>query len=369
MKIAFCNRRSWNNPLGGDGIQMLKTKFALEKIYGLDIDIITDPLLLSNKYDLVHIFNYATTAETFAFFTAAKNLNLKIVSSSIFWEYKYAITPLFHRLGGVHKYISQNVMDINLFINKIISRVTSSPYMLTKEFSEKIKYFVEMSNVVLPNSEEEGVLLLKLIGDNHLRNKNKIKIVYNGVDSKEFKILSREDFDRKYSLPKDFILQISRIQYLKNQLNLLKSMENDSMLPIVFVGKVMEENYYKSLVKIASKRGNVFFLPEIEHEDVYSFYRYAKVHVLLSFRESPGLVSLEALSQGCPVVVSDERFAPIYTYFANNDGVEVTNPLNLSSIRSAILKSYDKSDVKFDVERFSWVNVANQTYEAYKSLI
>ena len=90
---------------------------------------------------------------------------------------------------------------------------------------------------------------------------------------------------------------------------------------------------------------------------------------MLSFRESPGLVSLEALSQGCPVVVSDERFAPIYTYFANNDGVEVTNPLNLSSIRSAILKSYDKSDVKFDVERFSWVNVANQTYEAYKSLI
>ena len=26
MRVAFCNRPTWNAPLGGDGVQMLKTK-------------------------------------------------------------------------------------------------------------------------------------------------------------------------------------------------------------------------------------------------------------------------------------------------------------------------------------------------------
>ena len=41
MKIAFCNRPKWNDPLGGDGVQMLKTKEALEAIYNVESDIVT----------------------------------------------------------------------------------------------------------------------------------------------------------------------------------------------------------------------------------------------------------------------------------------------------------------------------------------
>lgn len=43
INVAFCNRPSYDNPLGGDAIQMLKTKEWLEILYGIHISIITHP--------------------------------------------------------------------------------------------------------------------------------------------------------------------------------------------------------------------------------------------------------------------------------------------------------------------------------------
>ena len=50
IKIAYCNRPSYDNPLGGDAVQMLKTKEELEKLYNIQIDIITDPSLITKDY-------------------------------------------------------------------------------------------------------------------------------------------------------------------------------------------------------------------------------------------------------------------------------------------------------------------------------
>ena len=58
MKIAFCNRPKWDSPLGGDGVQMLKTKAHLEELYGLQINIVTNPEMLDRSYDIVHVFNF-----------------------------------------------------------------------------------------------------------------------------------------------------------------------------------------------------------------------------------------------------------------------------------------------------------------------
>lgn len=367
MRIAFCNRDTWDNPLGGDGIQMLKTKEALERLFGLEIDIVTHADDLSKKkYDLVHIFNYATMDITKTFFDRAEQLNLKVVSSSIFWEYKYAMEPLSYRLGLVNNFVSSRFMKRNILINKIIAILTGKPVLLSSKFRKAVKLFVEKSWLILPNSKEEGELLLKFA---HCKaeNKKKMRVVYNGVDLSNVKIMSENEFFEKYKIPQNYILQVSRIQYIKNQLNLLTAMKKHSHIPIVFVGKVIETAYYKKLREIASKRGNVYFIEEIPHDDVYSFYRYAKCHVLLSLRESPGLVSIEALSQRCPAVVSDGRFAPVNTYFERN--VQIVNPLNLLSIEKGVLSAYKQEKVDVDVEKFSWDNVALQTYNAYKQIV
>lgn len=161
-----------------------------------------------------------------------------------------------------------------------------------------------------------------------------------------------------------------RIEFAKNQINLVEAMRAKQDIPIVFLG-YWDENarYYKRMKSAAERRGNVHFIKNVPHDEVYSFYYYAKTHVLLSFRESPGFVSLEALSQKCPIVIPDTRFLPVDTYFGDNASVEVVNLFDKQSIIDGVLKSYNKPHVNVDLSRFSWLEVAKSTYTVYDEVL
>ena len=53
---------------------MIKTKEALERLYKINVEIVTNPDDLSAKYDIIHIFNFITTDVTSAFFEAASSV-------------------------------------------------------------------------------------------------------------------------------------------------------------------------------------------------------------------------------------------------------------------------------------------------------
>ena len=197
---------------------------------------------------------------------------------------------------------------------------------------------------------------------------DKIHVVYNGTDAEAGNIMEEEAFFNKYDIPRDYILQVGRIECVKNQMNVLYALRNDKKIPIVFIGKVAEPSYYKKLKKMANKRGNVFFIDGVAHEDINSFYYYARLHVLISLRESPGLVSLEALMNKCPIVVSSERYTPVKTYFF--DQPYVVDPFDIDMIRETLLLAYnERCVVNNNVTTFTWKKAAEQTFEAYKKVL
>jgi glycosyltransferase involved in cell wall biosynthesis len=368
MKIAFCNRKNYDNPLGGDGVQMHKTKFYLEQEYDIQIDIIVNPNDLNQSYDIVHIFNYLTIDETLSFFEKAKNLNIKIVSSSIYWDYSYSSTHVFSKIFGTPDFISEKRINFQRSIIRFITLLTNRPIGISPKLKKYCQIFTTSSSYILPNSKEEGEKLLAFCDPNSDINSKKIRVVFNATDfidtqNKTDVIEEKISFLSKYKIPADYILQVGRIEYIKNQLNLLYSLMDYPNIPIVFVGKVFEKEYFDKLNKLASKRGNVFFIANVEHADIKDFYKYAKVHVLLSLRESPGLVSLEALSMNCPIVVSDNRFAPTSTYF--KDTAFITNPLNEKDIKEKVLKAYNTPRTIFPELIFTWKKAAEQTYNVY----
>lgn len=168
------------------------------------------------------------------------------------------------------------------------------------------------------------------------------------------------------------ILEVARIEPTKNQLGvLLANIENN--YPIVFVGAInnLYLSYYKKLRKLADKRGNVFFLGEKKNHELSEIYKMAKVHVLPSFRESPGLVSLEALLYDCNIVVANEKYCPI-SYYKFDQYAYICDPYSIESIRSAIKKALIepvKLRDKSYFNNYSYDKVAKCTYEAYKLLI
>lgn len=370
MKIAYCVRPHFED--GGDGVQVLKTKENIEAIEpNVKIQILTRPEDLNENYDLVHIFNYATPDLTLSFFKEAERLNLKIVSSPVYWDYSLSIMPLYMYFWCNKSFISEKFVKFQQGLQPLLSLL---PKFLIKDaytnvsnkFGKQIKYFIEKSELILPNSYQEGELCCEFAKVPEA--KIKIREIYNGVDIQDVRILSENEFFDKYNIPHNYILQVGRIEYLKNQMNLISSLEDRPDIPIVFLGNGKEwRPYVKQVRKIAAKRGNVFFITGVPHDEVYSFYKYAKVHVLLSMRESPGLVSLEALSQGCPIVISDERCLPINTYFTNN--YISVNPFDKEAIKASILKAYEMPHIEIDLSKFSWQNVAKQTMTAYKEII
>lgn len=366
MRIAFCIRPEYKNPLGGDAIQMLKTKEYLEKNYAVLIDIITTADEISKGYDLVHIFNYLTYEVSKKFISKAIQLNIPIVSSPIYWDYSYASTgKLFNRIPFLN---SINEISINILkkIVQLIGFFYIRPAGVSSRFRQNAIWMYEKSTIIAPNSIEEAKLLLKWVNVDTFE---KIRVVYNATEKAENQLeLDSDIFHEKYNIPKDYILQVGRIEFCKNQINLVSALMNNPEIPIVFLGKIFDSHFYKKLKKLSTKRGNVFFIDAVFHSEVSSFYKYAKIHVLLSLRESPGLVSIEALSNDCPIVISDERFLPVKTYFSNQP--YVANPLNIKEIRNVVLEAYRQRKISaFDFNMFSWDTAAEQTYNIYKEIL
>ena len=370
MKIAFCNRPSWNSPLGGDGVQMLSTKQCLEELYGVEVNIITSPDQLSKEFDIVHIFNFATFEITERFFEKAKQLGIPIAASTIYWDYSYGCTYVIRRVLGYPSCLTEGQLKFDKFLLKLLY-FFNKPVHTSFLFRKKINKFVELSDILLPNSEEEANHMLYFAGlSNSKKARKKIHIVYNGVKTERptTSSISKDEFLKKYSIPDHYILQVGRIEYVKNPINLVYALMDNKEIPIVFVGKPVDELYFKKLKELSEKRGNVFFINGVPHEEVSLFYKYADLHILLSLRESPGLVTLEAAQENCPIVVTSERFCPVKTYFPNCP--YVVNPLDIDDIKNTVLTAYiEKKKTTIDFEKLSWEYAAKQTYEGYMKII
>lgn len=365
MKVAFCNRPTWDNPLGGDGVQMIKTKEALERLYNVKITVITDPKDITKEYDLVHIFNYVTYKITRTFFERAVELNIPIVSSSIFWDYTYASNRFINLFIGNHfSYLRSCVYRA---VVSIMAFCFNYPQNFARYFLKQYQYFCEKSAMILPNSIEEAEMLQAFIkGPNII---NKVQVVYNGVDTSfSVRYMQNDVFFAKYPIPKNYVLQVARIEPVKNQINLVYALRDNKEIPIVFVGEITCKEYYVKLKKLSDDRGNVYFINAVPHGEIDSFYRYARLHVLLSLRESPGLVSLEALANDCPIVIANSKYVPVKTYFPSQP--YVVNPLDMDDIRATILRAYkERKVIKDNIDKFSWDVAAKQTYEAYQKMV
>ncbi len=370
MKIALCIRKEYETLAGGDTIQLLKTKEFLQKKYNIGTSIVTDPEALNEQYDIAHIFNLYTFKETGAFFAKAGELKLKTALSTIFWDYQYSATrdvaSWFHYAIPVAEWQSRMM----LWFDNLSSLLINKPRVISKGYRDFCKQYIHEADLLLPNSMEEADVLLDFVGEDKEKFGKKIQVVYNATSFATGN--EDENYFQSLHIPEQYVLQVGRIEYVKNQLNVVEALRDLQHIPIVFVGRSSEQKYFDRLQKKAQQRGNVFFIPQIPHQQLPVLFKKALLHILPSRRESPGLVSLEALSLGCKAVVSDNRFAPVDTYF--KDHVTVINPNSTRSIRQGILHEMGASrnmDAirQFVTSRFNWEVAATQTYEGYRQLL
>ncbi|MEI2763981.1 tetratricopeptide repeat protein [Methanothrix soehngenii] len=174
-------------------------------------------------------------------------------------------------------------------------------------------------------------------------------------------------FIREYGIS-DFILCVGRIESRKNQLMLLKAME-DSELPIVLAGGGFTyQPEYEQAVRSFRRKGKTLVVGRLTPQLLASAYAACRVHALPSWYELPGLVSLEAASFGKNVVVTETGTTPDYfgeyAFYA-----EASNWRSISNAVRAAYYSPVAPGLQAHVRGFTWDASIEKTLAVYQEVL
>ncbi len=211
---------------------------------------------------------------------------------------------------------------------------------------------------------------------------NKVTPIHLGVDRSHF--YQRKDRDllsavrTKYGLPEKFIVFVSNLAPHKNIQGLLLAWEQlIKDIPgwkLVFVGKKMKNTDWQLLIdQNPMLAQHVLFLGQVDYDDLPLVYENAHAMVLPSFYEGFGLTPLEAMSCGCPVVVS--RAASLPEIF-EDDAIYV-DPYSSTDIANGLKTMISNVDLHQRLKisglerclRFDWDTTVEKHLEIIKELL
>ncbi|MGB6607063.1 MAG: glycosyltransferase [Atribacterota bacterium] len=142
--------------------------------------------------------------------------------------------------------------------------------------------------------------------------KNRIEVIPNAIHLISFKEddeLKRTEIKKKYNLKEDdkIILFVGRIASEKSIDKVIKALAKitkrsigKEKLLIVGNGPAMDE--LKQLTRSLNVEEDVIFAGTVSHEEIQHYYKMAYVFTIASTTETFGIVTIEALASGVPVV-------------------------------------------------------------------
>lgn len=347
MKILIATKSYLFNIIGGGDIQANRTYTNLKK-NGIDIRFLDSKTKNIKDFDILHIFAPSVfPMDSYAIAKYAHNSGLKVVTSSVFWLPVYK-TRMF------------NMLRINP-INKIAIWAGNSIPMYGPTY---LKLLFEKSDRVLPNTNDEKNMIKEVFDISH----NKFTVIPNGVD-KEFANGNKNLFNYKYDT-NDFILFVGRIERRKNLLKLIHAFKLSELdTDLVIIGSIAESDYYEMCKNAANKK--VKFIGSLDHDSdmLKSAYKAAKVVVLPSYYETPGLTALEGGLAGANIAITN--IGGTKEYFEKF--VEYINPYSTLSIKNAIISAYNRPKNKqlqaHILKNFTWDEVAKKTIKTYRKVL
>jgi len=211
----------------------------------------------------------------------------------------------------------------------------------------------------------------------------KIGVVPCGVNMELFRSIDKNDARNKLGLTEEKILLfVGRIDPLKGVEQLIKTMpllKKDGNLRLIVVGGDENSNYeLEELKKLAdglSIRESVTFQGLVKQEQLPYYYSAADVCVVPSYYESFGLVALEALACGTPVVAADVgdlrnivRQGETGYVVADNSPEKLASGINLLLNRSQNDAEFALS-IRASVTRFDWSKIAVKVAGEMQSVV
>lgn len=227
---------------------------------------------------------------------------------------------------------------------------------------------------------------------------DKVHVIPNGIDTDEYTHVDRPLLlsERGIDPNRPYVLFVGRMTRQKGLYYLLKAIEHiDPQLQIVLCAGESDTPRLQAELEgmvedLRERRPGIVWIPEmVSRRTTVALYSHAAVFCCPSIYEPFGIINLEAMACGTPVVANavggipevvadgetgilvDARLSaepphdPMQPDRLARDLAEAINRLGLNADLSRTMGAAGRRHV---VERFSWANIARQTLELYQRL-
>ena len=233
---------------------------------------------------------------------------------------------------------------------------------------------VKKCNQIMSISDDNKKLILNNFPDA----KDKISLIKNGYDEKVFyktnydknAILKRFNINKCYDKIICFAGKMTKIKGIDILLKAAKIYENDNTLTLL-AGDGELKDELKALSKELDLK-NIYFLGNLDQDTLREIYNISDVSVVPSRFEAFGLVAVEALACGTPVIVSDVGGLPS---IVNNKVGMITKKDDEKMLANFIIdvlnnKNYDSFYIaKYAYDNYAKDSLINNLIEVYKKAL
>jgi len=379
VRILFVPRDDADQMFGGDVVQMNKTAEALRAL-GVFVDIGSTARAAESHYDVVHLWTSLHLPAELApqVLELAPLRGRSLIALSTIWAPHHIVRwmdaarrwlfgrrpnaaelPIDTGFGDDLDAIAWRTIDFSIEGQPKLSAFAPHPFM------GQCREILRGVDLILPNSWMELKAIFEYLGDFCAH-----AVVPNAVDARDFE---GADLD---ALPDDlrgepYALMSARFDSRKQQDFAMLAIK-DLNIPMVFVGEATDKEILERTRTLA--RGSsapVFCHPFVPHGQLRNLYAGARVHLLPSLFESPGLASLEAALLDCAIVVGNLGFESEYF----QDGAYYCDPCSVFSIRNAVARAWNdypeearRRKILADRIRrdYTWHAAAEATLRAYR---
>lgn len=292
------------------------------------------------------------------------SLPLYMPKCDVFWSPHYNI-PL---LRGKAK---KKVVTIHDACHLALSQFLSFPERIYAYFLMQAAW--HWSDAVTTVSLFSQTELIRFLG----LTRRPVKIITNAVNQEFFQRIQdpaiRVDLQLKYQLPKKFILFVGNLKPHKNLQGLITAFTRvrsdlGSDWGLVVIGK---SKGLRNTIGDVGGQG-ILSVGEVPDGDLPGLYSMANMFVLPSFYEGFGFPALEAMSCGCPTIVSRSASLPEVC----GDASVYINPENREEMGGAMLKLAHDTRLQKEligqgyawVKRFNWETAAGSYRQLFEEV-
>ena len=377
MRILLVNHGTAGDWGGGDGVQLRETGRRLRQ-RGHSVEEVNSDQPDVRGFDLVHIFNCRVHGSFAQQVACCRAANVPLVVSPI-WV---SIQRAYWGSRGTFSVLREAVTHGEAAAAGLLQQLRERQLVVVTDAGsihanghgdvdsgglQQVAQLLREVDGLLPNSWLE---LQAVRSDLHWCG-DCFEVAHYGVDPRLFLDADPMPFREKTGIQGDFVIQAGRIEPAKNQAMLCWALR-DCDLPVVLIGSGQHWPAYSDLCRtILGDRLRI--IPHLPQELLASAYAASRVHVLPSWMETCGLVSLEAALSGTPLVGS--TFGHELEYLQGD--AWYADPASPDSLRQAVMSAWAAgrgseraTRMKRRVlEEFNWEGTVDATERLYRRVL